>query len=103
MRPYFRKDKNHNTIAKTFSNAGFSVFDTSQVGYGFPDMVIAKRGVSALIEVKSTYGVLTPNQVKFISNWQGEVYVIRSVDEASNLIALWLQKEKVHLKGRLGR
>ena len=81
-----RKDSNQNEIAEVFAGRGYSVVDTSRLGDDFPDMIVAKDGQTALIEVKSTGGSLSAGQQDFIEAWQGRVYVCRSRIEALALI-----------------
>jgi hypothetical protein len=45
-------DSNHGQIIKEFRDLGFSVFDTSRVGQGFGDCVIARQMKTAIIEIK---------------------------------------------------
>lgn len=82
----YRKDANHNIIADRFKMNGFTVFDTSQLGYGFPDIVASKGGRNILVEIKSEIGTLTPAQAKFKDEWQGEYYVVRTVEQADLVV-----------------
>ena len=41
MRRAYRKDGNQTKIEEHLRKAGLSVFDTSMVGNGFPDLVVA--------------------------------------------------------------
>ena len=51
---YARKvDANHSLIVKTLREMGCSVFDTSRVAGGFPDLVCGKNGKTALVEIKA--------------------------------------------------
>ena len=47
-----RVDSNHSLVVKTLRELGCSVFDTSRVAGGFPDLVVGKNQKTALVEVK---------------------------------------------------
>lgn len=94
MRKRARKDANHDPIAKALVEAGYSVADTSQLGAGFPDLVIGgvnrKTGLATnwLIEVKTAKGKTKPGQDAFAANWRGVYAVVRTVDEAFKLVGV---------------
>ena len=52
MRRAARVDANHAEITGTLRQCGWTVHDTSGVGGGFPDLVIAKGGRLVLVEIK---------------------------------------------------
>ena len=80
-----RVDSNHSLIVKTLRELGCSVFDTSSVGRGFPDLVVSK-GATALVEVKrDATAPYTKSQLEFLKNWQGTVCRIHDVEGAINL------------------
>ena len=80
-----RVDSNHSLVVKTLRELGCSVFDTSSVGRGFPDLVVSK-GATALVEVKRDATVpYTKSQLEFLKNWQGTVCRIHDVQGAINL------------------
>lgn len=66
---------------------GCSVFDTSRVAGGFPDLVVGKNQKTVLVEVKrDAKAKFTPAQQAFILNWQGSTVVrIHDVEGAINL------------------
>lgn len=81
-----RRDDNHAEIAQAFRRLGWTVHDTSQVGGGFPDLVVANGGVNLLVEVKDgakppSARKLTPAEQEFHARWRGRVVVIKSVDD----------------------
>lgn len=47
-----RVDSNHWEVCRAFRQLGWCVASTADLGGGFPDVVVAKRGVLRLIEVK---------------------------------------------------
>ena len=80
-----RVDSNHSLVVKTLRELGCSVFDTSSVGRGFPDLVVSK-GATALVEVKrDATAPYTKSQLEFLKNWQGTVCRIHYVEGAINL------------------
>ena len=83
-----RVDANHSQIVKTLRELGCSVFDTSRVAGGFPDLVVGVCGKTALVEIKaSDKARFTPAQEAFILNWQGSTVArIDSVDAAIRLV-----------------
>ena len=90
MRRASKKDINHNEIAAAFEKAGCSVADTSQLGSNFPDMVVARRGRTILVEIKYNRGRPTKGQQKFLEEWRGKSFVIWTIDEAINIVNTWL-------------
>ncbi len=84
-----RKDANHNDIAEALAAIGCLVMDTSAMGRGFPDILISpphNRHDLMLLEIKTKTGRLNPAQIAFHRQWDGATYVVRSVDEAIELI-----------------
>ena len=79
-------DANQPEIIAAFRALGCSVHDCSGVGQGFPDLVVGCAGVNMLVECKTDEGTLTPDQVRFIDEWRGLVYIIRSAQEARDLV-----------------
>jgi Holliday junction resolvase len=83
LRRAARTDKTHATIRDELREAGFSVVDASQVGRDFPDLVIGKHGITALVECKSSKKVrmhagdgLSEGQRKFRSEWKGSSVIV---------------------------
>ena len=85
-----RVDSNHSDIVKTLRDLGCSVFDTSRVAGGFPDLVVGRNNKTVLVEVKSgEKSKFTPAQELFMMNWRGSTVVrIDSVDSAIRLVKL---------------
>jgi hypothetical protein len=85
-----RVDANHSEIVKTFRDLGCSVFDTSRVAGGFPDILVGVNQRTALVEIKSsTKARFTPAQEAFMLNWQGSTVArIDSVEAAIRLVNL---------------
>lgn len=85
-----RVDANHSIIVKTFRDLGCSVFDTSRVAGGFPDILVGVNQRTALVEIKSSASArFTPAQEAFMLNWQGSTVArIDSVEAAIRLVNL---------------
>ena len=81
-------DANHSVIVKALRDLGCSVFDTSRVAGGFPDLVVGKNSKTALVEVKSdSKAKFTAAQQLFIMNWKGStVCRIHDIEGAINLV-----------------
>ena len=62
------------------------VFDLSAVGRGCADIMVGVRGRNILMEIKAGKGSLTTDQQIFHRLWDGQVDVVRSLDEAIALI-----------------
>jgi len=91
MRKFARKDGNHKEIIAAFRSLGATVFDTAQLGSGFPDCVVDMRNNNVLVEIKDgllppSKRKLTPDELKFHAEWRGKVVIINNVDEAIELI-----------------
>lgn len=85
-----RVDANHSIIVKALRELGCSVFDTSRVAGGFPDLVVGKNGKTILVEIKADEKAkFTPAQEMFMLNWHGSAVArIDSVDAAIRLVNL---------------
>jgi Holliday junction resolvase len=81
-------DANQPEIVKALRKCGISVHSTAAIGKGFPDLVCAKGDKAWLIEVKGPKGKLTDDQVEFMSAWQGDVHIARSVDDALKIVGV---------------
>ena len=87
MRRAARLDANQAEIVSALRMIGASVYDTSAVGRGFPDLVVGFRGRTLLIECKDgakrpSARKLTPEQVEFQVGWRGHWAVAISADDA---------------------
>lgn len=90
MRRAAKADRNQPEIVATFRRCGFAVAHTHAVGRGFPDLVVARHGWTALIEIKDgnkppSARKLTPEEAEFHAHWPGEIHVINSPDEVVRL------------------
>lgn len=77
-------DTNHGEIRDILRDMGYKVFDTHELGGGFPDLcVLTRTGVIILLEVKTPGGRLTDDERQFIQEWKNApVFVVTSASEA---------------------
>lgn len=81
-------DANHATIVNALRLIGYTVQSLAAVGKGCPDLLVGGKSRStgrpfnALFEIKDGNEKLTEHQVKWHSEWRGQVCVVRSIDEA---------------------
>ncbi len=86
-----RIDANQKEIVATFRKLGCSVFVTSEIGKGFPDIVLGFRGDNYLIEIKDgkkplSQQKLTEQEQEFHREWDGNLCIIRSIEDAISFI-----------------
>jgi hypothetical protein len=83
-----RTDLNQSSIVRSLRALGFSVFITSNLGDGFPDLCVGVRGHNIFFEVKrpGRAGDMTPAERLFHSEWRGQVDVITTLPEALEVI-----------------
>jgi len=91
MRIRARTDKNQANIVKEARKLGASVAITSQLGKGFPDIVIGHQGKNYLIEIKdgespSSAQRLTPDEAHWHAAWRGSVHIIKDPSELKGLL-----------------
>jgi hypothetical protein len=78
-----RVDTNQAGIVAALRAAGCTVECLHAVGGGVPDLLVGTPdGRNLLLEVKSAAGRLTVHQRIWHRNWQGQVAVVRDVEEA---------------------
>ena len=81
-------DKNQASVVKALRDNGADVHLLHMVGKGIPDLLVAYEGHTILIEVKDGADkVFTPEQIKFITGWQGgHLYRVNSSEEAVDVL-----------------
>ena len=86
-----RTDNNQKDIVAALRKIGCSVFDTHEVGHGFPDIAVgfcrAGRRRTVLMEIKDgdqppSKRKLTTDEKLFHSGWRGEATIVYSVEDA---------------------
>lgn len=92
MRRAAKVDANQKKIVKSLRGIpGVSVAITSQLGSGFPDLVIGYKKVNYLIELKDgdkppSARKLTADEESFYQSWKGQYVVCSSFDEIFKII-----------------
>lgn len=79
-------DANQNRIIEAFRRQGWRVRPTHTLGEGFPDLVISRGGYTALVEIKdgskpTSACKLTEDEQKFHADWQGDIFIVESVED----------------------
>ena len=82
-----KADRNQPEIVAALRKFGATVTPTHTVGQGFPDLIVAFKGRTLLLEIKDgekppSARKLTPDQVRFHAAWTGEIHVVESVEQA---------------------
>ena len=93
MRTRARIDGNHADIVKALRGIGASVQSLAQVGKGCPDIVVGRRGVNLLLEIKDgsrkpSEQSLTPDELQWHVLWNGKCAVVKSAEEAVKYVLL---------------
>jgi hypothetical protein len=82
----FRTDNIQTETVLKARQLGATVKVLSNVGGGFPDLLMGFKGINWIFELKSKKGILTPKQVRFLEAWNGSAYVARSADEVIDIL-----------------
>lgn len=84
---YKRVDDNQTKIVKELRAEGMTVQHLHGVHGGCPDIVVGYKGKNYMFEIKRDKAAkLTPDQVIWHHNWQGQVNIIITSEEAINAI-----------------
>jgi|TARA_R110000823_G_scaffold188054_5_gene320198 Holliday junction resolvase len=91
MRIRARVDANQKKIVSQLRETGCSVLHTHQLGKGAPDIIVGYNLKNYLVEIKDGdkpigQQKLTPDEVKFQSEWKGNYYVVNSFDKLRDII-----------------
>ena len=76
-----RRDSNEAEIVEALRAVGAGVIRLDEF-----DLLVAFRGNYYAFEVKTPEGELSDKQLKFINEWPGSIYIVRSADEALRYI-----------------
>ena len=81
-----KPDANQARIVEALRKIGCSVSITSQVGNGFPDLLVGFRGRTVLLEVKDSEKPpsarkLTDAEAHFLATWKGGPAVVVNNEE----------------------
>ena len=77
MRRAARVDGNHAEIVDCFKKLGCSVLSLAPLGKGVPDLLVAIKGITWLVEVKMPKGKETADQIEFAATWKGCRAIVR--------------------------
>lgn len=82
-RAVVKRDRDHAVVVDALRMAGFAVHDTSALGGGFPDLVVAEpgSGLTVLLEVKNEADPpsarrLTVAERLFHKTWPGACHIV---------------------------
>lgn len=81
-------DANQAAIVETLRRFGFSVCILARIGKGVPDLLVGglnrntNTPENVLVEVKSSGGYLTPDELDFRNEWRGQPVLIAYGAEA---------------------
>ena len=94
MRRAARVDGNHAEVIAAFRKLGFSVADTSKLGAGFPDCVVARFKRTAVVEIKDGSKVpsarrLTVPECIFKDGWLGTYLIVESIKDVTDIAKAW--------------
>jgi len=89
-----KRDRNQGEIVRAFEAMGCTVFDSSAMGDGFPDLVVGVCGKSFLVEIKTPKGKFTPEQVAFLEAWGGQYDSVTCVNDAVELVKQYRGENK---------
>jgi hypothetical protein len=97
MRQAARTDANQKQIVEALRKAGYTVEVTSQVGKGFPDIIVGGihkatgKRANWLLEIKDgsqppSKRKLTPDETAWHEKWRGLVFVVNNLEEALTVL-----------------
>ena len=91
MRTAARVDANQSEIVEALRQIGATVQTLHQVGRGCPDLLVGFRGVNILLEVKDgskppSARKLTPDEYSWHKDWRGQVAVVKSIEDAIDVL-----------------
>ena len=87
MRRAARVDRNQAVITAALRKIGASVQPIHTQGRGVPDLLVGFRAKNWLLELKVGKEKLTPMEADWMTNWRGQVCVVRSPEEAILTVA----------------
>lgn len=88
MRRAAKVDANQAEIVEFLRKNGATVQSLGAVGKGCPDLLIGYMGKNILAEVKDGKNGLNTEQIKWHNGWNGQITVIRSVEDAGLLLKI---------------
>ncbi len=95
MRQHGKVDQNQAEIVGTLRAVGASVCSLASVGSGCPDLLVGFRHMTYLLEVKGRRGRLTADECEWHLGWRGQCAVVRSVEDALQVIGAVVVEREV--------
>lgn len=89
-----KKDLNQPEIETELRGLGFSVQSLHELGKGVPDLLLGIINLNFIVEVKHDTAALTPQEVEWHKDWQGQVRVGQSTEEIVRAFATYAQDMK---------
>ena len=92
MRYRAKIDRNQPDIVKALRKVGCTVQSLAAVGKGCPDLLVGRHGRNWLMEVKDGESkdkrsvLLTPDEMQWFADWDGQVIKVCSVEEALKVV-----------------
>jgi len=91
MRRAARVDDNQTEIVTALRAIGATVEIISMVGRGVPDLLVGLNGINHLLEIKDIHKPpskrkLTPDEVMWHAEWNGDVRVVYSPEDAISVV-----------------
>lgn len=88
-----RTDANQQEIMDALRAVGYCVYDTHEIGGGFPDIVVGYDNQSILVEVKMPGKKLNEKEEKFFKYWTGSKLIVFGPEDAVTKINNFLRGE----------
>ncbi len=92
-----RIDKNQPEIVKAFRQLGCQVAITSNVGHGFPDLIVGRPWLHKMLMVEIKDGSkprsarkLTQDEETFRDAWSGSYAVVESIPDVVRVVRMML-------------
>jgi hypothetical protein len=91
MRRFGRTDGNHADVVAALRKIGATVRSLASLGDGMPDLAVGYQKRNFFLEVKDSRQPpskqkLTDDEQDFFDTWRGQVSIVRTPEEAVNLI-----------------
>jgi hypothetical protein len=91
MRRAAKADRNQPEIVAAARKMGATVQHLHTIGGGCPDVAVGFRGVNHFWEIKdgeksASAQKLTPDEAEWHDTWEGQVAIVRSVDDVVRLL-----------------
>ena len=86
-----RVDANQPDIVQALRQIGATVQPIHVIGKGCPDLLVGFRSRNYVLEVKDGAKVpsarkLTPDELRWHDDWRGEVFIVKNIYEAIEVI-----------------